>query len=128
MNLERNVGRNDKNIRIAIGILLMVIGLFKGFWLLLIGAIVTATGVFSFCGLYKLLGINTASTVGQQTASTDLSERATANLEDFKEEALETAQEAKTKATELASDLKDDAEEALQTAKKKLDEVKNKHS
>lgn len=130
MNFQRNVGRKDKNIRIAVGIALIVIGFLSSKWLILIGAIVLATGVFSFCGLYQLLGMNTATTAEQVAASDDLSERAGENIEDFKKEAAETAQELKEDAGELiedakekAQELKEDAEELIEDAKEKIEEV-----
>nr|CAA6827093.1 MAG: Unknown protein [uncultured Thiotrichaceae bacterium] len=123
MNFQRNVGRKDKNIRIAVGIALVVIGFLSSKWLILIGLIALATGVFSFCGLYQLLGMNTATTAEQVAASDDLAERAGENIEDFKQEATETAQELKEEAIETAQELKEDAEELIEDAKEKIDEV-----
>lgn len=126
MKLVRNVGRKDKNIRIGVGIVLLVIGLLfaKSFWLTILGAIVLATGVFSFCWIYTLLGMNTASVAEQTTASEDLSERAVENLEDFKEEAVETAGELKEKAEEAVEDFKES--DLGQKAEEKFDELKDK--
>ena len=123
MNLERNVGRTDKNIRIGIGILLIVIGLFKSFGLVILGIVVLATGLLSFCGLYKLLGINTASKAERTTAKTDLTDRASENFNDFKNEAVETAHELKDKAVVVAKDAKEEAAELAQKAKQKASEV-----
>lgn len=125
MNFQRNVGRKDKNIRIAVGIVLIIIGLLfaKSFLLTLIGAIVLGTGVFSFCALYQILGMNTATAAEQVAASDDLTERASENIEDFKQEAVETAQELKEEAIETAQELKEDAEELIEDAKEKIDEV-----
>jgi hypothetical protein len=57
----KNVGGIDRVIRILIGIVLMVLAATDrvGVWGWVAGAIVLATGVFSFCGLYALLGVNT---------------------------------------------------------------------
>ncbi|CAA6826281.1 MAG: Unknown protein [uncultured Thiotrichaceae bacterium] len=123
MNFQRNVGRKDKNIRIAAGIALIVVGFLSYKLLMLIGAIVLATGVFSFCGLYQLLGMNTATAAEQVSASDDLSERASENIDDFKQEATETAQELKEEAIETAQELKEDAEELIEDAKEKIEEV-----
>ncbi|HPY39762.1 MAG TPA: DUF2892 domain-containing protein [Thiolinea sp.] len=109
MNLERNVGRTDKNIRIGIGILLIVIGLFKSFGLVILGLVVLATGVLSFCGLYKLLGINTASKEERTTAKADLTDRASDNFNDFKKEAVDVAKDVKDEAVELAQKAKQKA-------------------
>ncbi|MFM2320670.1 MAG: hypothetical protein RLZZ215_3291 [Pseudomonadota bacterium] len=139
MELERNVGRTDKNIRIGIGILLIVIGLLfaKSFGLVILGVVVLATGLLSFCGLYKVLGINTASKTERQTAKADLSDRVTENFNDFKQEAVETAQELKEKAVDTAKDMKEEAaartqewkanaqEAAAEQAKQKTDQTKS---
>ncbi len=58
--LVKNVGGFDRIARIIVGLVLLgltaagVIGAWG--WL---GVIPLATGIFQFCGLYKLLGINT---------------------------------------------------------------------
>lgn len=60
--MKQNVGGIDRYARIAVGIILVVVGtvLASNLILTIIGLIVMGTGVFSFCGLYSLLGINTA--------------------------------------------------------------------
>lgn len=124
MELERNVGRTDKNIRIGIGILLIAIGLFKfSFGLIVLGAVVLATGLLSFCGLYKFLGINTASKAERQSAKADLSDRASENFNDFKQEAVETAQELKEKAVDVAKDVKEEATAKTQEWKANANEA-----
>jgi vacuolar-type H+-ATPase subunit H len=127
MALELNVGKQDRNIRIAIGGLLAVIGLWKASFLLtLIGVIIIGTGLIRFCGLYKLLGINTATKDEATNPSQDLSERATQNFGEFKQEASKTYDEAKEKANETYEDLKQDASELADTAQKKAEELKTK--
>lgn len=124
MELERNVGRTDKNIRIGIGILLIVIGLLfaKSLGLVILGIVVLATGLLSFCGLYKVLGMNTATKAERQTAKADLSDRATENFKDFKQEAVETAQELKEEAVAKTQEWKANANEAAaEQAKQKTD-------
>lgn len=58
--MNKNVGGIDKIIRIIIGLLLIILAAtdYIGWWGWL-GMIPLATGVFSRCGLYSLLGINT---------------------------------------------------------------------
>ena len=126
MKLIRNVGRKDKNIRIAVGIALILLGLtfVKSFLLVVLGVVVLATGIFSFCWLYTLLGMNTASAEEQSSASADLSDRAVENLEDFKEEAVETAGELKEKAEEAVDDFKES--DLGKKAEEKFDELKDK--
>jgi hypothetical protein len=51
----------DRWIRIAAGLALLGLTFSGniGTWGWVAGAIVLATGVFSMCGLYKLIGVNT---------------------------------------------------------------------
>ena len=58
--MKKNVGLVDRVARIVGGLALMVLAATGqvGVWGWL-GAVVLATGVFSFCGLYTVLGINT---------------------------------------------------------------------
>jgi len=125
MKLIRNVSRKDKNIRMAVGIVLLLIGLFfGGFFLGIIGLYALASGLLSHCWIYKLLGMNTASITEQTTASEDLSERAVENLEDFKEEAVETAGELKDKAEDAVDDFKQS--DIGKKAEEKFDDLKEK--
>jgi hypothetical protein len=58
--MKANVGGLDRVVRIAVGIALIA-------WVLLangptwawVGVLPLVTGIFSFCGAYSLLGINT---------------------------------------------------------------------
>lgn len=60
-----NVGMLDRAVRLAIASLLLYLGLMTyagsnlGIALDVAGAVAGLTGLFGFCGLYKLLGINT---------------------------------------------------------------------
>lgn len=58
--MKANVGGIDRILRIVAGIILVALAFTGtiGAWGYL-GLIVLATGVFSFCGAYTLLGINT---------------------------------------------------------------------
>ncbi|MGB2065494.1 MULTISPECIES: DUF2892 domain-containing protein [Marinomonas] len=58
--MKANVGGLDKILRIVVGVLLIALALTGviGAWGY-IGVIPLATGVFNFCALYTLLGINT---------------------------------------------------------------------
>jgi hypothetical protein len=60
---KTNVGGLDRILRIVVGLVLLV-GFFLGWggslnWLLLIGIVPLATGIFQTCPAYGLLGINT---------------------------------------------------------------------
>jgi hypothetical protein len=58
--MKANVGGFDRVFRIVVGLALVALAITNtiGPWGYL-GLIVLATGVFSFCGAYTLLGINT---------------------------------------------------------------------
>lgn len=58
--MNSNVGGIDKILRIAVGIVLIVLALTGtiGVWGW-VGVLPLATGLFNFCPAYKLLGINT---------------------------------------------------------------------
>ncbi|MBM6550563.1 YgaP family membrane protein [Marinomonas ostreistagni] len=58
--MKANVGGIDKVLRIVIGALLIALALFGVIspWGYL-GILLVLSGVFNFCGLYSLLGINT---------------------------------------------------------------------
>lgn len=57
--MKCNVGSTDRIIRIVIGLGIAICGvIFESYWGLL-GVVLIATGVFRFCLLYSLLGINT---------------------------------------------------------------------
>ncbi len=60
--MKKNVGGLDRVLRIVIGLGLMALAATGqvGAWGWL-GAIVLATGVFSFCGAYALIGANTCA-------------------------------------------------------------------
>ncbi|CUS47728.1 MAG: protein of unknown function DUF2892 [Idiomarinaceae bacterium HL-53] len=56
-----NVGTVDRVIRIILGAAFVVWSVSsENFWWIL-GAALIATGVFRFCGLYRVLGINTCA-------------------------------------------------------------------
>lgn len=59
MMFQKNVGSIDRNVRIALGIVIMAVGMYFGSLWGLLGAVVFATGLLSWCGLYSLLGIST---------------------------------------------------------------------
>lgn len=58
--MKKNVGGMDRVLRIVVGLVLVALAATGqiGAWGWL-GLVVLATGVFSFCGIYTLLGINT---------------------------------------------------------------------
>jgi hypothetical protein len=59
MLFAKNVGGTDRIIRVALGIAIIGAGTYYGSLWGLLGAVVLATGVFSRCGLYTLVGVST---------------------------------------------------------------------
>lgn len=57
--MEQNVGKNDKIIRYILALISLYFAYAYSWWLIIITIILVATGLIGFCGLYKLLGINT---------------------------------------------------------------------
>lgn len=57
--MRANVGGADKWLRIVVGLALIVWALMGGPVWAWIGVVPLATGLFNFCPLYKLVGINT---------------------------------------------------------------------
>ena len=58
--MKNNVGTKDQTIRYVLAMILSVIAIFTNLWWLLIPAVILAlTAAFSFCGLYRVFGINT---------------------------------------------------------------------
>ena len=56
--MKLNVGTKDAAIRVVLGTVIALIGLYEASWWGLLAVIPFATAYFSFCPLYKLLGIN----------------------------------------------------------------------
>ena len=57
--MKANVGGIDKILRIVVGLALIAWALFGGPVWAWVGVLPLATGLFNFCGLYAILGINT---------------------------------------------------------------------
>jgi ABC-type branched-subunit amino acid transport system permease subunit len=68
--MKANVGGLDRVFRIVAGLALVALALTNtiGPWGY-VGLIVLATGVFSFCGAYTLLGINTCPMKTEEDAA-----------------------------------------------------------
>jgi len=66
--MKKNIGSTDKIIRFVIAAIIIVLFLTKvisgtlGIVLLVVAGIAILTALFSFCGLYTVLGITTCKT------------------------------------------------------------------
>ena len=62
MKNEKNVGGFEQAFRTMLGVVLVImsIGGVIGSWGYL-GLVLSATGIFGVCGIYKLIGVNTCA-------------------------------------------------------------------
>ena len=57
--MKANVGSTERTLRIIAGIVIIAIGIYFGSWWGVIGIVPLFTGLFRFCSLYTMLGMNT---------------------------------------------------------------------
>ena len=57
--MSKNVGIADRNIRIGLGIVIIIVGVVLQSWWGLIGLLPLLTAGISFCPLYAVLGMST---------------------------------------------------------------------
>jgi hypothetical protein len=61
MIMTRNVGSVDKTIRVVVGLLIAVLGIYFQSWWGLVAIVPLATALLNFCPLYTLVGCNTCA-------------------------------------------------------------------
>ncbi|WP_426241362.1 YgaP family membrane protein [Psychrobacter sp. TWP2-1-2] len=54
-----NIGSTERLLRIIAGVVIIGLGLYFQSWWGVIGLVPLLTGLFRFCPLYKMLGMNT---------------------------------------------------------------------
>ncbi|WP_198332130.1 YgaP family membrane protein [Psychrobacter aquimaris] len=54
-----NIGSTERLLRISAGVVIIGLGLYFQSWWGVIGLVPLLTGLFRFCPLYKMLGMNT---------------------------------------------------------------------
>jgi hypothetical protein len=57
--MKKNMGSLDKNLRLVLGIILLIVGFFSTWWLSLIGVIMVGTSLMGFCPAYLPFNIST---------------------------------------------------------------------
>ncbi|MGP5202589.1 YgaP family membrane protein [Psychrobacter aquimaris] len=57
--MEINIGSTERLLRISAGVVIIGLGLYFQSWWSVIGLVPLLTGLFRFCPLYKMLGMNT---------------------------------------------------------------------
>jgi hypothetical protein len=60
--MKPNVGTKDAMVRMVLGVLIALAGIYYTSWWGLLAFVPLVTAYFNFCPLYKLLGINTCKT------------------------------------------------------------------
>ena len=121
--MECNIGAQEKKIRMGVGIVLLILGLFvfKSVIVVFLGLIALVTGLLNFCPAYKLLGMNTCTT----SEAGDVAD----SLESAADSVKDTASDSADKVTDVAGDAKDAvtdaAEGAVDKAKDVVDDVKD---
>ena len=59
MKLKKNVGKTDQIIRYALAAIFFVLTFAVSYWFFIGTLVMMFTAYFSFCGLYRLFGMNT---------------------------------------------------------------------
>jgi hypothetical protein len=67
--MKCNIGVTDRIVRILIGLIIGLLGLYFNSWWGLLGIIPLATAFVRFCPLYKLLGTGTCGEQTQKVSS-----------------------------------------------------------
>lgn len=57
--MKKNIGKLDKNVRIIVGVVFLLLGYFTSPWFFVLAIISLGTAFVGRCGLYSLFGINT---------------------------------------------------------------------
>ena len=57
--MKKNVGQTDKTIRLILGLVIAIVGIYYQSWWGLLSLIPIITGYINFCGLYAIFGIST---------------------------------------------------------------------
>lgn len=60
--MKKNIGTKDKNIRIVIGLISIILGLMVSKWFFAIAVLAFVTAFSGYCLLYSLIGKNTCDT------------------------------------------------------------------
>lgn len=62
--MKCNIGKTDRIIRVLIGLIVIVIGVYLKSWWGAIGLVPIFTAAIGWCGLYTLFGISTCKAKG----------------------------------------------------------------
>jgi heme O synthase-like polyprenyltransferase len=56
--MKRNIGDIDRDIRLILGMVLLVIGVMLNSWVGLIGVVLLGTGILDWCPIYAIFRID----------------------------------------------------------------------
>jgi hypothetical protein len=56
--MKQNIGKLDKNLRLIVGLAVMVLGLYTQSWWGLIGLVLAGTSAMGSCPIYTALGLS----------------------------------------------------------------------
>lgn len=57
--MEKNVGKTDRNIRYILAVIFVILGITVHWAFYILAAVAALTAAMGFCGIYKLIGVNT---------------------------------------------------------------------
>ncbi|GIK21596.1 MAG: DUF2892 domain-containing protein [Ignavibacteriota bacterium] len=61
--MKANIGKSDKVIRLVLGTVIILLGIYLKSWWGIIGVVPIITALLNFCPVWKLLGISTRKKV-----------------------------------------------------------------
>jgi len=61
--MKKNLGKINKWVRIVLGVAIILAGLYYGSWWGLIGLVPLIIGLYGWCPIYRVFGINTCCQV-----------------------------------------------------------------
>ena len=113
--MECNIGAQDKKIRMGVGVVLLILGLFvfKSVIVVFLGLIALVTGLLNFCPVYKLLGMNTNTGSNENGGVADSLESATDSVKATASDAVDKVADVASDAKEAVVDVADNVKDAV---------------
>jgi len=70
-NMQKNIGKTDRIIRVIVGFAIIGGGFYYGSWWGIVGLIPLVTAAIGWCSLYSVIGISTCKTDKPQNPASD---------------------------------------------------------
>ncbi|MDT3695189.1 MAG: DUF2892 domain-containing protein [Ignavibacterium sp.] len=61
--MKTNIGRSDKVIRLVLGVVIILLGIYLKSWWGILGIVPIVTALLNFCPVWSLLGLSTRKKV-----------------------------------------------------------------